>query len=163
VLLVSARPRLKWFLFGLVGCLAVALDLLSKRVAQASLDPGERIELLSFLSLQRTSNRGVAFGLLSGRTSLIIAAAAVALVVVVLYFLLEPRPVLGGLAGGLLLGGALGNLVERVSVGSVTDFIKVPNYPTFNLADIFIVAGVALVAASVLFGPPKQEAEERPS
>jgi signal peptidase II len=149
--------------FAVVASITLVADLISKRLVLSALLPQERIELLPFLALQRTSNRGVAFGLLSGRMSLIIAAAAVSMVVVVLYFLLEPRPVLGGLAGGFLLGGSLGNMVERVTAGSVTDFLKIPHYPTFNLADIFIVVGVLLVALSVLLGIPERESGAKES
>jgi signal peptidase II len=139
---------------------AFAADLFVKRLALAALLPGENLDLLPFLSLRLTSNRGVAFGMLSGRTGLIVAAAGVSMLVVLLYFLLEPRPVLAGLTAGLLVGGSLGNLVERLASGSVTDFIKIPHWPTFNLADIFIVAGVALVVLGLLLGPPSGPRED---
>lgn len=156
---LTARTRLKWALGGTIAALALAADLLSKRLVLATLLPQERHEILPFLALQRTSNRGVAFGLLSGRTGLILGAAAVSFLVILLYFLLEPRPVLGGLAGGLLVGGSLGNFVERLAAGSVTDFLKLPHWPTFNLADCFILAGVALVAVG-LFLPGPQRPQE---
>jgi signal peptidase II len=63
-------------------------------------------------------------------------------------------------AGGLLLGGSLGNLWERVTKGEVTDFLRIPHYPTFNLADVFIVTGVILVAVSLLWPPAKEERVE---
>jgi signal peptidase II len=146
------RRGLKWALLAATAPVALALDLLTKRWALTALLPGESTQVLPFLWLQRTSNSGVAFGMLSGRTGLILGAAAVSLLVIVAYVLLEPRPVFGGVAGGLLLGGSLGNLVERVASGSVTDFLKLPYWPTFNLADVFLVTGVALVFAGMLFG-----------
>jgi len=121
---------------------------------------GDEYRLLPFLSLQRTTNKGVAFGLLSGRFSVIVPAACLALALIFVYLALEPRPIIGGLAGGLLIGGSLGNLLERVTQGHVTDFVRIPHYPTFNLADIFIVVGVALVAVSLLWGGSESRAVE---
>lgn len=113
--------------------------------------PGDEYRVLPFLTLQRASNQGVAFGLLSGRYSVIVPAACLALVLIFVYLALEPRPLIAGLAGGMLIGGSLGNLLERLTQGHVTDFLRIPHWPTFNLADIFIVVGVVLVGISLLW------------
>ena len=62
------------------------------------------------------------------------------------YVLLERRPILAGVAGGLIIGGSLGNLVQRLSgEGKVTDFMKFPYWPNFNMADVFLVVGIVIV------------------
>jgi signal peptidase II len=146
---VSGRGVTKWSLAFAVAAAALAVDLLSKRLAQAT--DFRAYEIAPFLTIQRQVNRGVAFGLFWERYGLILGAAAIALAVILLYLRLESRPVLAGVAGGLLLGGSLGNLWERLSRGEVTDFLKIPYWPTFNFADVFIVAGVVLVAISLLW------------
>jgi signal peptidase II len=94
------------------------------------------------------SNSGVSFGRLTGAGDLVlVAVAALAGVVLVVLAVGPPRYRLGL---GLLLGGALGNLVDRIRFGAVVDFVDVPWWPTFNLADLAIVAGVALVVWQVL-------------
>lgn len=145
----TRAPRgTKWLLAGSLAIACLALDLLTKRLVQAT--DFRAFDVLPFLSIQRQVNRGVAFGLLWERYGLIMAAAGIAIVVILVYLRMETRPVLGGVAGGFLLGGSMGNLWERLARGEVTDFIKVPHYPTFNLADVFIFIGVALVAVSLL-------------
>jgi signal peptidase II len=136
----------KWAL--LVVCVAIALtiDLLTKRWADQSLVMGESHKVLPFLYLQRTANNGVAFGLLGGSTSVIVVANIVAMLVVGLYVAMERRAVLAGIAGGVVLGGSLGNFVQRITAdGHVTDFLKFPHWPNFNMADVFIDAGIAAI------------------
>jgi signal peptidase II len=106
---------------------------------------GETVEVLPFFSFQRTANTGVAFGLLRGGGPLIILANVVAMLVVCFYVLLERRPILAGVAGGLIIGGSLGNLVQRLDEGKVTDFMKLPYWPNFNMADVFLVVGIVAV------------------
>jgi signal peptidase II len=125
---------------------ALAIDLVTKHLAETRLPEGELREVLPFLYLQRTANDGVAFGMLGGNTALIVVANVVALLVVAAYVFFERRPVLGGLAGGAVVGGSLGNMVQRlVGDGHVTDFLKFPHWPNFNAADVFIDAGLAAV------------------
>ena len=145
------RTVLKWCLFlGVLG-IALAVDLVTKYVAEARLPIGETREILPFLFLQRTANDGVAFGLLGGSTTLIIVANVVALLVVGSYVFFERRPFLAGIAGGAIVGGSLGNMIQRLTGdGHVTDFLKFPNWPNFNAADVFIDAGLAAVVIGVV-------------
>jgi signal peptidase II len=93
-----------------------------------------------------TRNHGVAFGLAAGSQTLVTLLALLALVVVLAYFATHARSRrLLWLPTGLILGGALGNLLDRLRAGSVTDFLQLPlGWPPFNLADLAIVLGVAL-------------------
>ena len=124
----------------------VALDQASKGLIREQIARGERVEVLPFLSLANTRNSGVAFGL-SGDVPPLLIGAAIALLVGLLAFLSLRRNAarLVWLPAGLLVGGALANLCDRVRDGAVTDFIDLPLWPTFNLADVSIVIGVALL------------------
>jgi signal peptidase II len=140
------RILLKWSLFvGMLG-VALAVDLVTKHLAEARLQEGELLEVLPFLYLQLTANDGVAFGMLGGSTTLIVVANVIALLVVASYVFFERRPILAGIAGGAIVGGSLGNMIQRLAGdGHVTDFLKFPHWPNFNAADVFIDAGLAAV------------------
>ena len=112
-------------------------------------------------------NRGAAFSILQGRTWLLIVLTAV-ICLVGLYFLFFSRrrlPVFPSIAIALALGGALGNLIDRVVSGAVTDMIRLEfvNFPVFNVADCFVTTGCALLIVYVLFfdrpkkTPPEQD------
>jgi signal peptidase II len=128
-----------------MAAVALAVDLVTKYLADQRLPMGETRRILPFFFLQRSANDGVAFGLLGGRSAVIIVANVVALIVVGVYVHFEKRPLLG-IAGGSVVGGSLGNMVQRLSGdGHVTDFMKFPHWPNFNMADVFIDAGIAAI------------------
>jgi signal peptidase II len=132
----------------------VVLDQVSKAIAAGALGPGESVGIGLGFELADVRNRGIAFGLLSDGQGLVIGVTAAALALVLAYFALNPaRPGLW-VGVGLLAGGAVGNLADRVRVDEVTDFIDPPLWPAFNVADIAIVAGIALV---VLVHRPMRE------
>lgn len=134
-----------------MAAVCLAADLVTKHLAEQKLELGEMHEVLPFFFLQRTTNDGVAFGLMGGKTLVIVILNVVALGVVGLYVLFERRAWLGGLAGGAVVGGSLGNLVQRLTDdGHVTDFLKFPHWPNFNLADVFIDAGIAAVCLGLI-------------
>ena len=130
----------------LVVLVVLALDQISKHLVRNAIVPGERIGVAPGIHLVRTSNHGVAFGLAAGNQVLVTVLVALALIALVVYFVTHALRPLIWLPTGLLLGGALGNLLDRVRSGSVTDFIQLPlGWPPFNLADVSIVVGVALL------------------
>lgn len=140
-----------------VAAAALAVDQISKALVRSEIVPGERIELILGIDLVRVSNDGIAFGLLSDAGSLVIVLAAGAFTLLIAYFLLTAdRPGLW-LPLGLLAGGALGNLTDRVTEGSVTDFIDPPNWPAFNLADVEITLGVIVLLLLYLREPGADE------
>ena len=139
----SARA---WSLAGALCGLVVAADQGAKAAVEANLFPGEQVEVLGPLQLTLSHNRGVAFGLAGGGGALLILFAALALGVIgYLFARSATRPGIW-VAAGLLAGGALGNLADRVRADAVTDYIDVASWPAFNLADIAITLGVLLLA-----------------
>jgi signal peptidase II len=135
----------------LVACgVVVAIDQGTKALANSLVDRGDRVEVLPFLSFQNVRNEGVAFGL-GGDISAVVIGATIVVLLGLLVFLAS-RARTGWqiwLPAGLLIGGALGNLADRVRDGAVTDFIDLPLWPTFNLADVAIIAGVILLLFDV--------------
>jgi signal peptidase II len=136
---------------GLAACGAVvALDQGTKALATSLVDRGERVEVLPFLAFENVRNKGVAFGLGVDISAVLIGATIVLLVGFLVFLAFRGG---GGwlvwLPAALLLGGALGNLADRVRDGAVTDFIDLPLWPTFNLADVAITAGVLLLLLDV--------------
>jgi signal peptidase II len=141
---VSAGARAANLAGGL--CLLVlALDQASKAAVEAHLAIGEKIDVLGPLKLTLAHNEGVAFGLAGGGGVLLVGVTLAALAFVLRLFARDPARPWMWVATGLLAGGALGNLVDRVRAGAVTDFVDLPSWPPFNLADSAITLGVALL------------------
>lgn len=150
--------------------LALALALIvfladqgSKRLVEGSMRIGESTPTIpSVLSLTYTKNDGGAFGILGGQSSILLLGSAVA-VGFVLWMLLKGPPARGTSVGcGLILGGAIGNLLDRIVVGRVTDFLDLEfwplkQWPVFNTADIAIVLGVAVLFLAALRPEPGQQ------
>ena len=135
-----------WCLAGALCAIVLAADQIAKAVVEAQLVPGEEVDVLGPLGLTLAHNRGVAFGLGGGAGLPLVLVGAAGLAVVGYLFSRDPvRPGMW-VAAGLLAGGALGNLVDRVRADAVTDYVDVGAWPPFNLADVAIVAGVILLA-----------------
>jgi signal peptidase II len=147
---VTAGGERAWRLAGALCGLVVALDQAAKSVVEANLVPGEHVDLLGPLGLTLVHNRGVAFGLASGGGVALIALVLAALLFVGALFARDPDRAGMWIAVGLLAGGALGNLADRVRADAVTDYIDVLSWPPFNLADVAITLGVAALALSYL-------------
>ena len=145
------RQVIKWSLLVVTVGIAVGLTIWTTYLVEQHYVIGEMHKIVPFLSIQRSANSGVAFGLLGGRLPVILAANAVAILVVLGYVFMERRPVLAGIAGGMVVGGSLGNIVQRLSGdGHVTDFLKFPYWPNFNVPDVFIVLGIVVVFLGLL-------------
>lgn len=123
----------------------LVLDQALKEIVTESLLPGERIDLVPGLRLTNVSNQGIAFGLLDDGEALVIAVTAFTLALVLAWFALDPTRRGHWLGIGLLAGGALGNLADRVRSDAVTDYLDPAGWPAFNLADIAITVGTALL------------------
>jgi signal peptidase II len=129
-------------LAGIVLAVVIGLDQLTKHTIATGVAPGQSKKFLPGINLVHVRNNGVAFGLFSSGGALVLIITLLALGLLLTYFLLRPsRPWLW-LPTGMLIGGAVGNLIDRVAGGSVIDFIKLPLWPAFNVADISITFGV---------------------
>jgi signal peptidase II len=141
----SAPPNVRAAAFGKVVVLAavvVAIDQLTKHLIRTGIEPGDTHKFFLGIQLVHVRNTGVAFSLFSGGGTIVLVFTLVALAVLLVYFTLRPsRPWLW-LPTGLLVGGALGNLIDRIAHGAVTDFVKLPLWPAFNVADMAITFGV---------------------
>jgi signal peptidase II len=144
----------------LVG-LVVALDQASKAAIHATIEPGDKTPLFLGVDLVNVSNSGIAFGFLGGGGDVVLGITIGALVVMLAWFAASPsRPGLW-LAVGLLAGGALGNLADRVRADAVTDFIDPPLWPAFNLADVAITLG-AITLVFLAFAGERDGAARSP-
>lgn len=140
--MAARSPAAGWKRLAGVAGVVVTLDQATKQIAIASVERGESVNVFLGLDIANTRNTGVAFGALQGRGTIVAILVAVALTLLLVYFALNAwRPWLW-LPGGLLLGGALGNLADRVREGAVIDFVDPIAWPAFNLADACIVVGV---------------------
>ena len=148
----------------IVAGVVLFMDQVAKYLVRASLVvPGTSVPVVGdLLRLTFTRNDGAAFGLLPGSTALFIPVHVIVLGCIVGYLVRwRPERPWVIVALGLIAGGALGNLVDRVLLGWVTDFIQVPfNFPVFNVADSAIVIGVAMLVWWLLFGPTAAETPE---
>ncbi|HEY4895997.1 MAG TPA: signal peptidase II [Solirubrobacteraceae bacterium] len=143
---VTDRPALAWLAAVLVLAAVVGLDQLTKQLVEESIVPGEERRLLPGIQLVNTRNHGVAFGFLPGSHLAVTVLIGVALLILVVYFALHATRRLMWLPTGMLAGGAVGNIIDRLGGGSVTDFIKLPlGWPPFNLADASITLGVLVL------------------
>lgn len=140
----------------------VLLDQATKAIVVSSLSVGKQEYVALGFRVTNTANSGLAFGIGQGE-GFVLGVTVVALALVLLWFSLDPtRPGLW-LAVGLLAGGALGNLADRVRMDAVTDFIDPPLWPAFNLADVAITLGaLGLVLVSMSPAPAHDDARPKP-
>ena len=124
----------------------IVADQLSKQAIRHSIVPGEEHRFLPGVQLVNTRNPGVAFGFLPGSHIGVTILIGLALIALLVYFALHSSQRLMWLPTGMLVGGALGNIIDRVREGSVTDFVKLPlGWPPFNLADASITVGIVIL------------------
>ena len=125
--------------------LVVAVDQVTKQLADSNIERGDEVNVFFGLDLTNTRNTGVAFGAFDGAGLVVAILIGISLALLVGYFLLHRDMPLLWLPVGLLLGGALGNLADRAREGAVIDFIDPVAWPAFNLADACIVVGVVML------------------
>jgi signal peptidase II len=166
--MIEERPASLWervWLF-LVTATVIVVDHLSKLLVESRFALNESWvpfpEQLPFVRITHVSNTGAAFGVFPGGSMIFTVVAIIVSIVIVLYnYRLPAEHKLLRLALGLQLAGALGNLIDRLRQGHVTDWLDVGPWPVFNVADASIVAGVVVLAVLMLFEqrkePPKEE------
>jgi signal peptidase II len=143
----SARRQLTaWGRVVVVAAAVLGIDQLTKALVRNSITPGDEHKLLPGVQLVNTRNHGVAFGFLPGSHTAVTIVIVLALLALLAYFARHTTRPLFWLPTGMLLGGAAGNVIDRVHQGSVTDFVKLPlGWPPFNLADVSITVGILLL------------------
>ena len=144
----------------LVAAAVVVLDQATKALVRANVAVGDSDGILPGVQLVHALNNGVAFNVLEGGSWLVVVVVAAAVVALLAYFATHLHKPLVWLPTGMLLGGALGNIVDRVRDGAVTDFIKLPAWPAFNVADMSITFGV-LTLLYVIERPRDAAARDR--
>ena len=149
-----------WALAGAVCGLVFAADQAAKAAIETHLVPGEYVEVAGALELTLSHNRGVAFGLAGGAGLKLVLVTALALAVIGYLFSRNPRRPGMWVAVGLLAGGAVGNLADRIRADAVTDFAAIGSWPPFNLADVSISLGVLLLVYFYLRDAEREEAAE---
>ena len=158
------RQSLRWYrdwILLLTLSSVLVLDQLTKYLIRANLRLGESWPREGLLRITHGSNTGAAFGLFPNQTAVLIVASLIAIGFIWYFYRTHVMPRrLIRLAIGLQLGGALGNLIDRLRVGAVVDFINFGWWPAFNVADSSIVVGISLlIGVLLLYG---EESESRP-
>jgi signal peptidase II len=163
--MTTATPQLKWLWLSLGVVIA---DQITKQIAEAQLTLHQPLNVMPYFDWYLTYNTGAAFSLLADaggwqRWFFTIIAIVVSAVIVQWIRKLPPEDTLTALSLGLILGGAIGNLIDRILLGHVIDYIQVwlGNYPfpAFNIADAAISVGAALLILSSFFGVPKADSD----
>lgn len=150
---MSGTGARAWRRAGALCLVVVVLDQVAKALVEENLVPGQHVDVLGPLGLTLAHNRGVAFGLASGGGAVLVAVSLLALLFVGAIFARNPGRAGMWVAVGLLAGGALGNLIDRVRVDRVTDYVDFLSWPPFNLADVAVTLGVIVLALSYLREP----------
>jgi signal peptidase II len=142
---------MQWLGLLAVGLTAVAADQLTKHIVTGHLALDDGVHVIGPFWIHHVQNSGIAFGLFSSATAVVIVLTGIAVAWMLLFFFRSGgrHPVLP-VALGLVIGGSVSNLLDRVRLGYVTDFIDLRYWPAFNLADSFIVVGVAILLGTLL-------------
>jgi signal peptidase II len=150
------HPLARGLLFWGAAALVVALDQATKAIIRSSLDRGESWPDADWpVRIRYVTNTGAAFGILQDQTFFLIIMATIGLGAIYLYYRYPPfEHGVVPIAIGMMLGGAAGNLIDRIRLGRVTDFIDFRFWPAFNVADSSISIGImVLLAGYILLWP----------
>ena len=152
----------QWGGLAAVALAAVLADQVTKRIVTHTLGLDQAEHVIGPLSIHHVQNSGIAFGLFSSATVGVTVVTAIAVVWMLVFFARSGarHPVLPA-ALGLLIGGSVSNLVDRIRLGHVTDFIDFRYWPAFNLADSFIVIGVAILLGALVASDRKPQPPRR--
>jgi signal peptidase II len=143
--------RSQWLGLSAVALAAVVADQLTKQIVSSQLPLDDEVHVAGPLSIHHVQNSGIAFGLFASATPIVTVLTAAAVGWMLFFFARSGarHPVLP-VALGLLIGGSASNLIDRIRLGHVTDFIDLAYWPAFNLADSFIVSGVVILLVALL-------------
>ena len=152
----------QWLALAAIAFAAIAADQLTKYIVTSQLQLDEGLHVVGPFWIHHVQNSGIAFGLFASATAAVILLTAVAVAAMLIFFARSGarHPILP-VALGLVIGGSLSNLLDRVRLGYVTDFLDLRYWPAFNLADSFIVIGVLVLLAALVFAE-RQPRRPRP-
>lgn len=157
------QAQRRWLRFGVLAVLVLVLDQITKGIIRGTLEPRERIDVFPGFQISRVANEGIAFGLFPGRQAIVAVLTVVALCAIAVALAgLVARNATVAAGAGLLVGGSLGNLIDRMALGSVVDFIDFTRWPAFNVADIGITLGAFLIVVGLLQDAEEGEEHEQP-
>ena len=158
---LAAGPG-QWLALAAIGFAAIAADQLTKYIVTSQLQLDEGLHVVGPFWIHHVQNSGIAFGLFASATAAVILLTGVAVSAMLIFFARSGarHPILP-VALGLVIGGSLSNLLDRVRLGYVTDFLDLRYWPAFNLADSFIVIGVLVLLAALVFAE-RQPRRPRP-
>jgi len=158
----TTPARLKPILFWGAAAAVLVLDQVTKTIVRSSLDRGESWPDADWpVRIRYITNTGAAFGILQDQTIFLVVMAFLGIAAIYLYYRFPPFDHwVVPIAIGMLLGGAAGNLLDRVRLGEVTDFIDFPRFPAFNVADSSINVGIATIIIGYLLLAPKSSPAE---
>jgi signal peptidase II len=154
----------QWIALGTIAIAALLADQLTKQLVSSTLSLNDQVHVLGPFSIHHVENSGIAFGLFASATAIVTALTAVAVGWMLIFFARSGarHPILP-IALGLLIGGSVSNLVDRIRLGHVTDFLDFRYWPAFNLADSFIVTGVAILLLALAAADREPRRGRRPS
>jgi signal peptidase II len=162
----AVSPIARRFLFWGSALTVILLDQATKGLVRLGLDRGESWPDPDWpIRIRYVTNSGAAFGILQDQTVFLIVTSLIGLAAIYLYYRYPPfEHAIVPIAIGMMLGGAVGNLIDRIRLGRVTDFVDVGWFPAFNVADSSITIGIAIVLVGYVFlwpGPDKPVEDDR--
>lgn len=154
----SNRPQGKWraIVLGCVGLLVVIADQLSKYWVRANLDRGQSVFDIGFFQIINVQNTGAIFGIFKDHTQTLIIVSFIGIVAILLvvFFMYKRWPFFRSMlvmsAIGLILGGTIGNQIDRLRLGYVTDFLDFKVWPVFNVADSAATIGEIIIVYCII-------------
>jgi len=151
----------------LIALVVIALDQLTKRAVQQNLALGESLLVFppwEFVRIVHWANTGAAFGMFQGGNAVLIGlTVAITLAILVYYQSLPEDHLFQRICLALMVGGSIGNLIDRLTLGYVVDFVAVGRFPVFNLADSCVTVSVILLLISTIIEERKAQSTENPS
>ena len=154
-------------MLGLIAIVVIALDQLTKRAVQQNLALGESLLVFppwEFVRIVHWVNTGAAFGMFQGGNAVLIGlTVAITLAILIYYQTLPEGHVFQRICLALMVGGSIGNLIDRLTLGYVVDFVAVGRFPVFNLADSCVTVSVILLLISTIIEERKAKSTEKPS
>jgi signal peptidase II len=159
--LAARAPQ--WIGLITIATAALLADQLTKQLVSGTLALDDEVHVLGPFSIHHVQNSGIAFGLFASATAVVTVLTGIAVAWMLLFFARSGarHPILP-VALGLLIGGSLSNLIDRIRLGHVTDFLDFRYWPAFNLADSFIVVGVGILLLALASVDREPRSRRRP-